>query len=348
MLAEAVFNSDEFPAKERFEAWRNFLMRTCAPMALASKCAADFEAQKRVIEVGAAVIWPTTFQQLNVARTLDLIRQSDPETYHVSLVLKGEVGVAWERQETLYTAFDFHTSDSSRPHEIWTGQGPISSVGVDIPKALLPLPRSKVDQVIGRPMSGREGIGALLAQFITQVAADSAHYQPADGPRLATVLVDLVATLFAHTLAAEASLAPETRTRALTLSIKSFIQRNLHNPDLSPSHIAAAHHISRSYLYRLFQAEADTVTSYIRRKRLEGARRDLSNPALTATPIHVIATRWGFTHAADFTRAFRAAYNIPPRDHRIFAMRSVATPGDETAKENRSTPLCVKPLRSER
>ena len=52
------------------------------------------------------------------------------------------------------------------------------------------------------------------------------------------------------------------------------------------------------------------------RKRLSGARRDLADPALHDLPIHRIATRWGFTDHATFTRAFHAANGIPPRDYR--------------------------------
>ncbi len=316
MLSETVFHSEELPATERFDAWRACMSRTHAPMLLDSECAASFRAHQRLIGLGAVSVWPATFEQLVFMRTPRLIRQSDPEVYHLSLMLRGEAVASWGRQENSYRPFDFHTNDSSRPYEIRTGQGPISSVGIEIPKALLPLPGNRVDQVIGRHMSGREGIGALLTQFVTRLAADTGHYQPADGPRLGTVLIDLVATMFAHTLDAESALPPETRTRTLTLRIKAFIRSNLHNPDLTPGHIAAVHHISRSYLYRLFQAEADTVASYIRRQRLEGARRDLIDPALRATPIHVIATRWGFLRAADFTRAFRTAYGTTPTAHR--------------------------------
>jgi AraC-like DNA-binding protein len=180
----------------------------------------------------------------------------------------------------------------------------------------LPLPRQAVDRALGLQISGREGIGALLTQFLVRISADTQHYQPADGPRLGTVLVDLVASLLAHTLDTESSLTPESRTRALTLRVKAFIQQNLHDPDLTPSRIAAAHHISRSYLHRIFKTESDTVAAYVRGRRLEGARHDLTDPGLASTPIHVVATRWGFPQAADFSRAFHTAYGLSPSEHR--------------------------------
>ncbi|MEU9123638.1 helix-turn-helix domain-containing protein [Streptomyces sp. NPDC048506] len=62
--------------------------------------------------------------------------------------------------------------------------------------------------------------------------------------------------------------------------------------------------------------EEATVAAWIRRRRLDAARGDLADPALDAVPIHAIAARWGFPRAAVFTRAFRSAYGIPPRDYR--------------------------------
>jgi AraC-like DNA-binding protein len=316
MLPEAVFSSEELPEADRFDAWRALMSRTHAPLRLESENAADFRAHQRLIDLGAVSVWPATFQQLVFIRTPRLIRTSDPETYHLSLVLKGEAGATWDRRENSLGPFDFHFNDSSRPYEIRTGSGGISSVGVEVPKELLPLPRGTADLAVGRHLSGRDGVGSLLALFLTRLAADTSAYLPTDAPRLGTVLTDLVAAVLAHALDAESALAPETRTSELLLRVKDFIRQNLHDPELTPGRIAAAQHISPGYLHRLFRAETETVASYIRHRRLEGARRDLADPALTGTPIHLIAARWGFPRATDFTRAFRAAYGITPRDHR--------------------------------
>lgn len=123
-------------------------------------------------------------------------------------------------------------------------------------------------------------------------------------------------------LEVEAALPPETRHRALTERIRAFIRQNLHDPELTPPVIAAVHHISLSYLHRLFQEEVrgETVAAWIRSQRLEGARHDLADPALHATPIHAIATRWGLPRSSGFTRVFRTAYGLSPREYRLQAL----------------------------
>ncbi|MFG2138939.1 helix-turn-helix domain-containing protein [Streptomyces sp. NPDC048650] len=315
-----MFRSENLPARDRFDYWSDLLGRTHAPMELRSEHAEDFRATQRVLDLGAVSVWPAKFQPLTFRRSPKLIRQSDPETYHLSLVVHGTGGGVWGHRETEYKPCDLHINSSSMPYEVHAVGDPITTVGVEIPRALLPLPRKMAEQIAGRPVSTRDGIGALLAQFLTQVTADTAPYQPCDGPRLGTVVADLVGALFAHTLEAADSLPPETRQRTLTLRIQSFIQQHLHDPRLTPATVAAAHHISTSYLHRLFRDEEATVAAWIRRRRLEAAHRDLTDPALHTTPIHAIATRCGFPRAADFTRAYRSAYGATPKEHRDQAL----------------------------
>ncbi|WP_461012534.1 helix-turn-helix domain-containing protein, partial [Streptomyces capparidis] len=82
------------------------------------------------------------------------------------------------------------------------------------------------------------------------------------------------------------------------------------------------------HLYTLFNAQGLTVAARIRQRRLEHCRRDLADPALRSRPVRAIAARWGFTDPAHFSRTFRAAYGITPRDHRHTALQ--AAPGQKT------------------
>ncbi|MEX3101548.1 MULTISPECIES: helix-turn-helix domain-containing protein [unclassified Streptomyces] len=321
MLHESVLRTKELPAADRFEAWTERLGRTHAPMRLLSDRAHDYHGVQRLIPLGEVTIWPASFDHLVFQRTPRLVRQSDPEVYHLSLLLRGEGAADWGGRQAAYRVKDLHVSHSSRAFEVATGPDPVSIVGVEIPRSAVVLPgRCAQDRVLGR-VDGKAGLGALLTQFLMQLADDTAPYHPSDAARLGTVVIDLVTALFAHLLDAERAMTPETRARALTLRIKEFVRRNLADPDLSPATIAAAHHVSRSYLYRLFQAEGLTVSAYLREQRLKNAHRDLTDPALHGLPIHAVAARWGFPRAAEFTRAFRSAYGDTPSEVRARAAR---------------------------
>ncbi|QHC23627.1 helix-turn-helix domain-containing protein [Streptomyces sp. GS7] len=319
MLPESVFRSEDFPAGDRFEVWRDLIGRTHAPVELSCDVEADHRAHQRVLELGAIRVWPaTTYRLLGYHRTLKMVRRSDPEQYHLALPLMGVNRLSWDDRKAEFGPYELHLYDSSQVFDAYTvnDHGCYSGVGVEVPKALLPLPPGRVDRLFGRAMPGRQGVGALLTQFLLQVVNDSGSYQPCDGPRLEPILTDLIAALFAHTLDADNHLTPESRRRTLALRIQAFIRQRLGDPGLTPRTVAAAHHISVSYLHRLFEGEHETVAAMIRRLRLERARRDLADRALSDTPIHAVATRWGFPRAAEFSRVFRAAYDVAPRDYR--------------------------------
>lgn len=325
-----VFRTDDVPVGDRFEYWRQLMSRTIAPSDMNSDYAGDFWAEQRLLELGPVRVWPTALRPTRFRRNARMVRQSDPEEYHLSLVLGGGLGFDHMGRSDTYGPYDLWLSDSSRPYDVqpydvrpWAaGDLPfVTGVGVDFPKALLPLSPDRVRELLGRRLSGREGTGALLTGFLTGLDRQSDFLQPSDAPRLGMVLVDLLAAWLAQALEAEAALPPETHRRVTITRIRAFIRRNLHDPELRPPAIAAAHHISLSYLHRLFQEErsGETVAAWIRGQRLAGARRDLANPALYTTPVHAIAARWGIRYASDFTRSFRAAYGISPTEYRFRA-----------------------------
>ncbi|MGW3496492.1 AraC-like ligand-binding domain-containing protein [Streptomyces sp. NPDC001020] len=323
MLLERTIHTEDVLGPDRFDCWREHASRSCAPAEVESDHAADFVASLRVLVLGPVQLWTTEHPPMALRRTQKLIQQSDPEAYLVSLPLRGTMRLTDSDREADYEQDDLVLQDTSRPHHVQTitghGRGTVLGTGVFVPRKLLPLPQSAIDGPLTRRLSGREGVGALLAQFLTQVARNSAFFRPEDGPRLGTVVVDLVSALLAHALEADNSLPPETRRQALVLRIRAFVKEHLHEQQLTPSAIAAAHHISRSYLYRLFEHEEESIAAWIRRERLEHARHDLTEPAMRTIPIHAVAARWGFPRAADFTRAFRAAYGLPPKDYRGLA-----------------------------
>jgi hypothetical protein len=86
-------------------------------------------------------------------------------------------------------------------------------------------------------------------------------------------LVDVLIVELAERLDRDATAAPATRRRALLARVQTFIVQRLADPELSPSMIAAAHHIARRYLYQRFEMQQATVSGWIRQRRLEMSPR---------------------------------------------------------------------------
>ncbi|MET8978772.1 helix-turn-helix domain-containing protein [Streptomyces sp. NPDC004539] len=245
------------------------------------------------------------------------VRSSGQELCSVVFARRGELRVTQAGREAVLGPRDFTLCDDSRPFSVRVGgQRPATAVRVRVPRAVLPPPAVRNGRLLVVRLSGREGLGALFAQFLDSATDDCASYRPADVARLGAVGLDLLIAVLAHHLDSCSQASDGSRRHALLLRIEMFIHEHLHDPSLSTHVIAAAHHISISYLHRLFQANGTTVAALIRRRRLEGARRDLTDPGLRETPVHQIAARWGFKGHAAFTRTFRATYGIAPREYR--------------------------------
>ena len=58
------------------------------------------------------------------------------------------------------------------------------------------------------------------------------------------------------------------------------------------------------------------MAGWIRERRLERCRRDLTDPTLADWSVTAIALRWGLTDPAHFSRAFRTAYGLSPTEYR--------------------------------
>lgn len=170
MVCETVFRSEDVPAADRFDYWRELMIQTIAPMDLSSDHADDFRASMHLLELGAVHVWPTALQSLRFHRTPKLIQQSDPERLHMSFVTHGTVGIVIQsEQEVTHGPGDLCLVDSSRPFDCLAvnGMSPMKGVGVAVPKEMLPSVGNGFHKLLGQRISGRDGFGALLAQFLT-------------------------------------------------------------------------------------------------------------------------------------------------------------------------------------
>ncbi|MFF7360592.1 helix-turn-helix domain-containing protein [Streptomyces sp. NPDC008125] len=324
-MIETVFRSDDLPVGERLEWWRDLTSQALSPTVIVPERADDFRACLRLLSLGATQVAALSYPSLRARRTPALIRRSDPEVYHLCLALKGGQSICHGGRDTAVRAGDLLLYDSSRPSDaqVHAAAGAaVEGIIVSWPRAGFPLPPAKVDRLLATPLPGDGGTGALLSHFLTRLTAEGAALGPGDAVRLDAVTLDLVTAFLGQHLDVVDAVPAEHRQGALLAGIHSFIERNLSDPQLSPALIAAAHHISVRYLHLLFQQRGvSTVSAWIRRRRLERCRRDLLDPLLRHQSLRTIATRWGFQHPAEFSRAFRAAHGMPPRDYRQRAAR---------------------------
>nr|WP_308287835.1 helix-turn-helix domain-containing protein [Streptomyces griseoincarnatus] len=100
------------------------------------------------------------------------------------------------------------------------------------------------------------------------------------------------------------------------LRITRYIRQHLADRDLSAARIAAAHGISVRHLYAVLARSGISLRDHVHPQRLAECRRELAGPHGRARTIAAIGRRWGFVDAAHFSKVFKRAYGMTPRDWR--------------------------------
>lgn len=159
------------------------------------------------------------------------------------------------------------------------------------------------------------GPGVLLGDLLAGATAAASGLHASEAARIGDAALHLATgVLERHFSGSEDGIG--TQQHELLTRIRGYVDRHLGDHTLTPSRVAAAHHISVRYLQRLFKLDGCTPSGWIRARRLELCRRELSDQALRGLSIREIGLRNGFAQASDFSRAFRAEYGRPPGQFR--------------------------------
>lgn len=99
--------------------------------------------------------------------------------------------------------------------------------------------------------------------------------------------------------------------RARNEIIRKYIESNLGDQTLLPSKICNVFNLSRATLYRMFEADGG-VRRYIQDRRLHVAIWDLADGGIKRGRLTHVAEKWGFSSNANFNRAVKQAFSMPP------------------------------------
>ena len=303
------------PSREaRVEQVRRGIYETIAPFDLRLGDDQDCLVEAHTVDLGMVRIVCASGSGLDgeAVRTQRLIRQSDPDLCKIDLQLHGRTVVEQNDRQAVLGSGAFGFVDLSRPCQLAGGLDGVAAVM--FPRSLLPFRHRDTGQLAGVTFHPQDA--ALVTALVAQVVGRLDKYTVPAGARIGAAIFDLIAAALSVRLDRPEALSAGTRLRALTWRVKTYIEDRLGDPELSPGRIAAAHHISLRYLYRIFEAQQTTVGSWIRTRRLEHCRRDLSDPALARRPVSAIGVRWGFVDATHFARSFKREFGVTPSEYR--------------------------------
>ncbi|MFF0449934.1 helix-turn-helix domain-containing protein [Streptomyces sp. NPDC004609] len=316
------FSTESVSRPERFALFQEVADRWHVPNSFRSDQGDDFRASMRILDLGSLHVTSLAYPHLEVNRSLQHIRGNDSEVLQFHILLQGTGTFAQGQGETSVRPMQLVVVDSSRPYRgtVTADLGAPCSLVLLLPRRGLPLPQRTLRDLTATAVPAHSGIGAVFARWLADLSTLAPQFQPADAPTLADITTELLTTLIDHHTAGQEAAKPQARPHALRAEIRDFVRRNLDDPALTPSAIAAAHHISANYLHRIFSDQRPSLAAWIRSQRLERLRRDLTDPRLNSHSITALAARRGFTNSAHVSRLFHRAYGTTPRDYRRQAL----------------------------
>jgi AraC-like DNA-binding protein len=275
---------------------------------------AEVHARIDLWDFGGASLLRQCGSGMRLSRTPTQLRLAAPERVSLSLLTRGR----WEYTQHGHT----RTVESDRPELVLTdltasldyirrGEGGSRSFMVDFDQLGLPVDviRKAAPQVESSPLYD------LVRGHIAQLDQIAGLVSGMARTMIGAATTELIRALIASAAHDDVH-QPEAMADSLSTRIAMYVQRHLTDPNLSPARIAHEHNISVRHLYNTWFERDLSLAQWIMSERLEAARRELLRPGAQSQTIAAIARRCGFTDATHFSRRFRDAYGMSPREWR--------------------------------
>jgi AraC-like DNA-binding protein len=313
------FASDGGPSVHGcWSAFQRALCDTFGPVALSGVDVAAFRGRVLSTRIGAVLLSNVAVNgDVTVRRTSQLIARATHDDLKVGVQLHGHSVLSQDGREAVLTPGDYALWDTVRPYTL-NRCGINEMLVVMFPREVIRLSPQRLSGLTARRVSRRHGLAASVSPFLVELGKRVHSLNHSGGLYLADAVLDMLASSFAEQLSTGEAVEPGGS--GLYWRVRAHIEQQLADPGLNVSTVAVAHHISVRYLQKLFENEGETVTGWIRARRIAHCRRDLADPQFARLSVRSIAARWGLTNAAHFSRLFKGAYGVSPTEYRAQAL----------------------------
>ena len=320
-IALSVLSTNSVPEPDRLAFWHDVVCRTIA--GIEAKALVDgrpYAGSIRTQSIPLAHLPNFDLIEVEadpqiVTRTKALIDRSEC-AWLLMIQEEGVCEIAQGDRRTTLAPGDIGLLDTSRPYQVMFPRSFRQSI-LRMPEPLFRDIAPRGNDLAGFALPGRQPLTAIARQNLLSFERCASMIDPAFLPAAAHCAIDHLSLAMRATLRDEGAriaghLVPDHVVRA-----DAWISCNLHDAELSVDSVARSVRLSPGHLQQLFRsATGSTVADTIRDRRLASCRKELADPSLGDQSITEIAFRWGFSESSSFSRAFRRAFGVSPRQFR--------------------------------
>jgi AraC-like DNA-binding protein len=317
--ATLVLDTRQIAPADRADAVRETIASTVVHVDIDFPAAAGPAVLGAITDLGRVRVCSIRSNATRVERTAQLARDELPPSIFLGVQLAGSSLIVQGGREAVLRPGDLAFSDSTAPYTLLDSDG-IRQHFFSIPMAALALPYDAIRQLAAVTLSPGHPVADLAATYFRRLASRPDIFEEPGAAAVGRPTIELVRALITTHLDASA-LARESSEATLLLRILEYARAHLPEPGLNATQIAAAHHVSVRHLYNVLARGGVSLGDWIRERRLEECRDELSRPGSRSETISSVARRRGFTDPSSFGRLFRAAYGLSPTEWRDMSQR---------------------------
>lgn len=291
--------------------WIESVRESFGPLNITAPDPLAFRASVRTASLGEVKLFDMNTPAHSVHREPNAEDRLHGGYCKLSLQLEGSSSLTQDGRTCTLTPGDLALYLTQRPYQLDYTE-PQRSLVVLFPQNFVHLSPEYTGLITATPVSEAQGLGKFAVPLFEQLAT---NLEELSGPH-ALALVRSALEMVITVMVAESSLAGRQPTNTTFHRALTYIEEHLSNPDLGPTTIADALYVSLRQLHSRFAANGQTVSAYIRARRLERIREDLSNPRYRGESVQTISARYALFDPSYVSKAFKAEYGESPSAYR--------------------------------
>jgi len=311
---DVVFDTRTLAAGKRRQAWRDAICEIYLQVDCRTDPDVEYAGLVREARLGEVTITDAVISPQTILRGSHHIGRFGKDCYYLGIEHIGAVDIRQSGTSFVLRPGRGSLYYANEPYEL--------CCDVQSRQFWIELPRAAFDRRFesGRPPQLKNfdltrGLGRIAAEFCGTLAIQSGGLDEASKSKLGEQFMDLIA--LALSSEPDRQPADERSVQGARLrSVKSYIEANLGDPNLSLTTIARRNGISLRYLHHLFRLEDMSASEWLRLRRLQRCHDLLTAPQQAHQSITEIAYSMGFSSSSHFSNLFRAHFKVRPSDVR--------------------------------
>lgn len=308
--ASEYWSSSDFSTlSSRDDAWVHALEKSHLPWSLSRRPGDDFQAELVLRGFSGYRMVHCFCGAVEGFRSSSEIAATDGAYLNLLYLRSGAEQLCINGETILLCPGDVVLWDSTRCME-FNVPNHVDKISLLIPEAAITGLVPNAQDLVGTIIRQRHPMNGILTSHLSMLRQGMTELDAGQMTTLMRPTMDLLAAV----LGSRDTQGIEAVRRVSLRDIKQHMVSNLTDRYMTPATIAAHYQISTRYLHRLFETEGESVSSWIKQRRLERCRDDIIRSPLNQKSITDIAYENGFSDLSHFSKSFRSAFGTTARE----------------------------------